>query len=431
MNLAFINQPLGALKLPLGGDSLGVWLWEVTKRLSMEHQVSVYARHGHGQPLTDVMNGVRFRRVPVELDTRLSRLIDKVRVLQGPNRAAYGSTLYFSPYISRIGMAVRRERSDVAFMFNFPQFAPFIKRLSPRTATVLNMQCEWLTQLDRAWVARQLNSVDLILGNSDHITNLVRERFPEHASRCHTLYNGVDIERFRITAPATESDRQQIVFVGRISPEKGVHVLIEAFAKVAGRHPSADLQLVGPEWIAPANFIVEVSDDPLVRGLSRYYETPYPEFLRNLAHQLGIASRVHFVGAVPHEELQSVYRGATILVNPSFSESFGMTVVEAMAAGVPVVAGCVGGMKETVRDGETGLLVPAGDSHALADAMSTLLPDAARRASMGALGRQLARSVFSWESVADRLIHLYARLLPPPSHPPAPALSRSSAQKSN
>jgi glycosyltransferase involved in cell wall biosynthesis len=96
-----------------------------------------------------------------------------------------------------------------------------------------------------------------------------------------------------------------------------------------------------------------------------------------------------------------------LLLNPSFSESFGMSLIEAMACGIPVVATRVGGMTGIVADGETGLVVEPGDVPALAEATSVLLADDSRRREMGAAARRRALELFSWERVTEALDALY------------------------
>jgi glycosyltransferase involved in cell wall biosynthesis len=113
---------------------------------------------------------------------------------------------------------------------------------------------------------------------------------------------------------------------------------------------------------------------------------------------------------VPHEQLVQKYRQADLVVNPSLSESFGMSLIEAMACETPVVATAVGGMKETVVHGQTGLLVPPNDAVALADAMAAVLDDPHRAREMGVAGRARAVERFSWDRIVGDLLGHYDRL---------------------
>ena len=135
-----------------------------------------------------------------------------------------------------------------------------------------------------------------------------------------------------------------------------------------------------------------------------------PELLK-LAETLGIAEQVTFLGWVPNSDLPPYYRAAAISVIPSLEEGFGIPAAEAMGCETPVVATDAGGLPEVVEHGVTGLIVPRGDSAALADAMGTLLADAARRAAMGRAGRERALRLFDWDRTAEQFEQIYASML--------------------
>jgi glycosyltransferase involved in cell wall biosynthesis len=122
------------------------------------------------------------------------------------------------------------------------------------------------------------------------------------------------------------------------------------------------------------------------------------------------APRVFFTGHVDHEDVVEYYRQAAVVVNPSLSEAFGMSLVEAMVAGIPVIAARVGGMVEIVKEGETGLLVEPGDTGSLARAICYLLEHDDVRSRMGEAARRRARALFSWDRVAARLVETYEEL---------------------
>ena len=144
-------------------------------------------------------------------------------------------------------------------------------------------------------------------------------------------------------------DGDVLVFAGRLGPQKAVGVLLEALGRVS------DVTLViagdGPERAA----------------------------LERRVAELGLDARVRFLGSVPRETVLRLFRAADASVLPSAWENFPHTVVEALAVGCPVIATAVGGVPEVVRDGENGLLVPPGDSAALADAIERFFGDASLR----------------------------------------------------
>src|SRR5205085_1880701 len=185
--------------------------------------------------------------------------------------------------------------------------------------------------------------------------------------------------------------RHGVLFVGRLTPHKGVDRLLQALP------PGAVARIVG-------TFGHDL----------RLPERQYPNLLRRLARD----REVKFLGTVADADLPAVYRSAQVLAFPSVerscygrivrvSELLGLSVLEAMASGTPVVASRVGGVPEIVRDGETGFLVPPGDVAALRERLDQLLRDRDLAARMGAQARRDVLDRFTWASVADRCADAY------------------------
>ena len=170
--------------------------------------------------------------------------------------------------------------------------------------------------------------------------------------------------------------------VARLRPEKGQATLLRAAAQVRDRHPDLVVVLVG-----------DGSEEPALRAL---------------AAELGLADRVCFAGHRPNRPNPHQLFHVSVLA--SDHEGFPNTLVEAMAAARPTVASNVGGVPDAVLDGETGLLVPAGDPVALAGALSRVLGDPTWGAELGARGRAVARERFTPERVTSRLTQVYAEL---------------------
>ncbi|MEE1942106.1 glycosyltransferase [Streptomyces sp. TRM 70361] len=181
----------------------------------------------------------------------------------------------------------------------------------------------------------------------------------------------------------------RLLAVGRLVPRKGFDQAIAALADV----PGAELLIAGgPE---PAL----LDEDPEARRL------------RRLARELGVADRVRLLGAVPHERMPALLRGADLVLSTPRYEPFGIVPLEAMACGVPVVATGVGGHLDSVADRVTGRLVPPGDAGALARAVNELTgsPELLRR--YGAAGRERALARFSWRRVADGAQQVYTQVV--------------------
>jgi len=239
--------------------------------------------------------------------------------------------------------------------------------------------------LHRRELARQ---GDLFLCASDFIRERVLALgFPDARTRTH--YIGVDRESILPRGPSEE--RPIILHVARLVAVKGSRYLLQAFASLARRHEEVRLVVIG--------------EGPLRRSLQR------------LAAALGIVDRVRFLGALPHADVLAWMRQAAMLVLPSVAtatgriEGLGMVVLEAAATGVPVIGSRIGGIPECIIDGQTGFLVPQRDTGALADRISKLLDDPARRLRMGAEGRSLVERRFDIRRQTGVLESLYDALL--------------------
>jgi len=199
--------------------------------------------------------------------------------------------------------------------------------------------------------------------------------------RAAVVYNGVRLSDFQESGPF-EHPRPYVLGMGRLVPQKGFDVLIQAF--VRGGLPAWDLIIAG--------------------------EGPERPALEQLARRLGAATRVLFLGRADRPAAVALFKGCSFFVLPSRLEPLGIVNLEAMAAGKAVVASGVGGVPEIVQHAATGLLVPPGDPDALAEAMGRLAGDAALRQRLGAQGRRRAEE-FDWAVIADQYLDRYRLLL--------------------
>jgi glycosyltransferase involved in cell wall biosynthesis len=393
VKVAFVSQPGFAVLPPAG--SIEIVTRQIARRLAERHDVTIYGSAAPGlEDVTDEL--IRYRFVEHGRDGALTRVLRPLYRLRAAEKGFFTSPMHQLVYWLRVAKDIRRSGCDVVHVANLTQGVPVIRRLNPGVRIVLHMHCEWLVQLDERLMDRRLRQTDVILGVSDHITDPIRRRFPQHADRCRTVYNGVDIPA---AVERSGGDDVTLLHVGRISPEKGHHVLVEALNEIVRAHPEIRLVLVGEESVVPAEWAVDISADPVVRGLRRFYGRSYVEQVKELMTP-ELAARTAFLGRLSHEECARQYRGADLFVFPSFFESLGVPPIEAMAAGIPVVSSPVGGALESIVDGETGVFVPRGDAVALARAVAELIEDPARRAALGAAGRARAAEKFSWDSVA-------------------------------
>jgi len=411
MKIGFICQPFDYIvpSQPPGG-SIALLTYELARQLSQSNQVAVCVPRGNAETKRELWNGIQFHWLGLRAD---AWLLDRPRRLHGEldgSRKDPDSILYCPIYGLRAALRLREECCEIIHIHNFSQFVPIARRFNRQAKIVLHMNCDWLAQFDRNLIDRRLRHADMIIGCAEYITEHVKERFPHYAARCHTLYNGAGIAEF-YNPPGAKANGQRFIFAGRVSPEKGLHVLLESFKIVVAREPRAELIIAGGAYLPPISFIVESSDDPVVRGLRRFYAADYMDYLRNQAKAVG--NRVTFTGFINHKDLANLLCQADIFVQPSiWGEPFPLAVIEAMTAELPVIASRAGGLPEAILNGKTGLLVEPNNPADLADAMLQLLADKNRSRHMGAAGGARARQLFSWETIAAKLTSLYQSLTP-------------------
>ncbi|NOX57984.1 MAG: glycosyltransferase family 4 protein [Planctomycetes bacterium] len=409
MKVAFVNHPWDSIDVTDLSGSLPIWTFEVARRLTRVDAVSIYARLRDGQPETESHDHLTLRRIRTPLDPLSHKLLRRVPFVWHARQPLFASRMFHTTFIKQVAASLSENPCDVVHIHNFVQYAPMVRRALPRAKIVLHMHCEWLSQLDARCVVKHLDSVDAVFACSQYLIDQFLAKHPQFASICHCVYNGVNTNEFSPHRTRV-GDTKRILFVGRLSPEKGLHVLADAFNKVSKREPQAVLELVGPDGSAPKEFIVDLSDDERIKALARFYDGGYTKQIRKRLSPSAVL-RTEFVGGLPQPRLVDRYREADILVNPSLSESFGMSLIEAMACGTCVVAAKSGGMPEIVKHGETGLLVEPDAPSALADAMCELLSDPNRRNRMGAAGRARVLETFTWDRIAAKVAEQYHALI--------------------
>jgi glycosyltransferase involved in cell wall biosynthesis len=207
--------------------------------------------------------------------------------------------------------------------------------------------------------------------------------------KVRVIPNGVDAEHYSAAAPADltqygiPAGARTILFAGRLHPQKAPDLLIAAAAPLLAEDPGLHLLIVG-EGPLKAELIAQVE-------------------------RLGLAQRVHFAGRLP--DLAPVLRAASVLVLPSRWEGMPNVVLEAMAAGCPVVGTDVEGTRELIRPGETGRLCKVNSVNDLRQAMAESLREPASAATMDSSAQHIVRKRFTWNSVADEYVRLYRELV--------------------
>lgn len=306
-----------------------------------------------------------------------------------------GSTarVTLSPQVyRRVKQILRDEKFDVVHVHE--PGVPMLSLVVLRHSHALNVgtfhayrESNALYEYARPLLRRIFNRLDGRIFVSDAVREYITHYFPGDYV---LIPNGIDCARF--SSPDIQpierfnDGRPNILFVGRMEKRKGFRHLLRAYPYLKQAIPDARLLVVGA-----------------------YSDREKAPFLRYAhAHKL---HGIHLIGYISPEELPRYYRTATIFCAPSTGfESFGIVLLEAMAAGVPIVASDIAGYRTVLQDGGAGLLVPPSDEQAIARAIIALLCEPARRAQMSECGKRRA-APYDWGIVAQRVLAYYDQLI--------------------
>lgn len=341
--------------------------------------------------------GVRSTYASFPEGGRCGEFLAKVRDARFPSVQLQADTPQVPAALAELTHLLRSTRADILACHTFKPNV--LGRIAARRAgipcvvvsrgwTWENLKVRVYETLDRV----NLRFVDHVVAVSDGQGERVRQAGVP-STRLSVIRNAARLkafdapdpayrEKLRSQFPADIPVSQVVLAAGRLSPEKGFAVLVEAAANVLRQHPAAGFVLFGD-------------------GGERTK-------LEQRVRELGLAGRVVLPGFTA--ELDKYLPWADVVTLPSFTEGLPNVALEASAAGVPVVATAVGGTPEVVADGVSGLLVPSGSPERLAEALSRLLSDAELRSKLGDGGRARMRAEFTFEAQGERYAELFERL---------------------
>ncbi len=432
MKIAFVSQAIDTV-LPPYQNSVGACTYGAACALSARADVRVFGTQNKHNTDSEVQqNNVRFRLLQASRkDQYLFRARSKVSQMVRLRTPISTSALLFPDYGEQVARELAKEEYDVIHVQHSSQYIPVIRQHNPRARIVLHLHAEWFSQTKPQRLAKRLEQLDLLTTVSNHITERTKRDVPSLASRCETIYNGINADEFaaeRDQGSSSRSGVRRIMYAGGISPHKGIHVLLDAFRTVVRQYPNVQLDVIGPVGSYPLEETFDLKDEELIREIERFYSKGFVSVIKNKLFKTGaesdpyrnhlqtkvsgdIVDKVKFLGLIPRPELIRHYYNADVFVFPPvWDEGFGLPPVEAMAGGAAVVATRSGAVVETVQHGRTGLLVAKNDPEALAEAMLQLLRDDTLRTQMGQNGRQRALSSFTWDHVAGRMYDRYQAL---------------------
>jgi glycosyltransferase involved in cell wall biosynthesis len=350
------------LSHPLAGG-VEVHLEEAFGRLARTHgiETTVLCAGFPGADPDEIRGGVRFVRLGRSLPEYYAGVVRRARAEAASG--FYGllvESLCKIVYLSPLWLRSLPGLGVVHHLFGDSAF----RQVSPPIAAAVLASEATLPLLYRRW--------PLVAVSPSTRDDLVRRGL--RADHIRIVPNGLDHERYR-PASGVGAEPDRVVFVGRLEHYKGVDILLDAWPRVRAARPEARLEIVGA--------------GSALESLRRRFTGDR-------------AQGVTFHGFASEDDKIAWMRRATVVVQPSRKEGWGLTVLEANACGAPVVAANVPGLRDSVRDGESGLLVRAVDPAALASGIARVLGDAVLRERLSRGARAWARR-FTWDEVATDL----------------------------
>ncbi|MDB5319084.1 MAG: hypothetical protein JWN40_715 [Phycisphaerales bacterium] len=381
------------------GDSIPSFVADLAQTLVRDHGISVrvIAPHHNGAAKREVVNGVEMERFRYTLDPAKQCVAYGGGIpdnLKNFPRAKWQLPGFFAAMTAAVW-----QNAPWADLIHAHWVEPaFLARLGNRSGRPLVVSVHSLKPKANRLARFTLGRADRVLFNSQYTMRQAEEKgyFP---LRGQVVYQGYDDRLFgQLPRGGGETRRMLgvpddsilIVAMGRMIEVKGLHVLVGSADRILGQRPQAHLVIAG--------------DGPMRGEIER------------VASLAATRNRIHLTGALPRAQVAQLLADADLFVNPGIidsggrAEGLGITTIEAMASGLPCVGSRVGGIAETITDGETGFLVPPGDAEELSRAVGQLADDPGLRQQMGQAGRRIAKERFTWGVLAGEVADIYRQV---------------------
>lgn len=373
---------------PVQGGAVEHWVDEASRRMVTSGRRLAIVSRPAGVAGCD---GVEYIGIPW---TPIERFFNRIK-----ERITWKNPLRYLAKIQNVysyGMRVAKavQNFDVVYLHNEPNILLFLRK-RPGQKIVLHMHNDHLSmRLFRPFYRRALAKADRVICVSDYIRRQAVLHFSEYADKFCVVFNATDPEVFKPYGDEAtrqlegviqiEPGKKYLLYVGRLTPVKGVHVLIEAFSEIHRNMPDVRLIITGSSFFGGAA------------------KTAYEQQLVNLAEPVNDA--IVFTGYLPHEKLKYLYSIVDMIVLPSvWQDPCPLVVLEAMASGACLVSSAVGGIPEVVENGKTGVLVEPNNTEELARAISSVLIDSEAMKRMEANAREKIVAGYTWERLVLEL----------------------------
>ncbi|MFH0731639.1 MAG: glycosyltransferase family 4 protein [Candidatus Omnitrophota bacterium] len=384
---------------PTRGGAVEAWIFEIMIRLPKSFKIYCLSIYEKKLSKYEKKENITYYRFKPGVISKLFTLTYKLPFKRS------NSYLYWLPYSFWCAWKIRRLKPDIIHIHNRIQFVPVIKFLNPKSKIILHIHQLAILDIKRVWNSKILRKIDLLIGCSMFLAKETKKKLPGYQNIVH-IYNGYDQnrfmphwlrnkerevirEKFKITR-----DEKVILYVGRIAQNKGIHLLIEALTRIIEKNGKVRLVIVG-------------GASPEDAECRQYFS-----YIKRLARK-SANDKVMFTDKIPYEQIDRYYLLGDILVIPSIvKEGLGNIAIEAMATGIPVLASANGGLLETVRHGENGLVVSdVEDIEALAKNIERLIADDKWCLTLGKNGYEFVSKRFNWDVISKEIQNAYCSLM--------------------
>ena len=405
--VATLSVHTSPLDQPGTGDAGGmnVYVVELSRRLAalgIEVEVFTRATSGDLPPVVQLEPGVTVRHIPAgpfeglpkgDLPAQLCAFTSGVMRVEAAHEPGYFDLIHSHYWLSGQVGWLAKERWGVPLVHSMHTMAK-VKNASLALGDSPEPAARAIGE------AQVVEAADRLIASTDEEAAQLIDLYDADPAKVATVAPGVDLDRFtpgdavlarrRLGIP---DDAVLLLFVGRLQPLKAPDVLLRAAARLVAADPALRSRLV-----------VAVVGGPSGSGME------HPDYLTDLAAELGIADITRFEPPTHQQTLADYYRAATVCIVPSYNESFGLVALEAQACGTPVIAAAVGGLQTAVADGSSGLLIKGHDPYEYADAVRDLIDDPSLRARLSA-GAVRHAGQFGWATTAAGVLDVYVEAL--------------------
>ena len=364
---------------PVLGGAIQTYIAGSLPYLRQKHDVTVLGVNDPSLPDQETIDGIHYVRVPGKI---------------------------LEVYREEVSRYVEANQFDLVHIFNRPRLVLPVRQAAPHSKIVLSMHNDMFSpvKINPEEAKAVINEVANIITISNYVGNVIRDLYPEAASKLHTVYSGVDSNRFLPGHhPKMQKIRQELrsanglenktvlLFAGRLSNNKGVDRLVRALPELSKKHKDLALVIVGSKWFSQNDV------------------TDYVAYVRALANKLPIP--VVTTGFVSPSEIQNWFAAADLFVCTSvWQEPLARVHYEAMAAGLPIVTTARGGNAEVININENGLVIENPENPGdFVEKISLILSNKSLMKRMGEKGREYALSLYQWDRVASNILDVWKK----------------------